>query len=504
MDKCTWKSESDKCPRPKLANSDYCLFHKPNKDQIESTLFWEVLNIDYFKYLDTKTLRLIRLHASYDQATLKEYPELSLLLSTGIIQTNFNQEITKLLGESIKKARATFVTSCNNPVLGSQILRFYDDSLIHGYDSGFFIGFVFPQTNYVFNYKINPKGLVNGRNFSFSECVFEGAAIFENYNFREYDVQFKNCEFKQQISFYRSTFNHCLKFENSNLDTRNWMPKTTPFQEATINGAFVSFEGGSICSLFGIRVSEFTDIIIEEDVIIANEDRPVGDWSQFRNHYNDILFIAKRQAERTGNVSLINRYEENLKKFKFNYFELHDDLIEISAVLQKRRQYIQHEDEWNDFVKDALGFKGYRVLDQTRGGHSGAGINAGELDIEVCNNYGNPFSILEGLKVNKLGKADKAYIVLHIDKLIHKYDTSGHQKNFILVYCSNENFDKFFKDYQDFILTGLNTHPDFSGNFYIKKATEIASPMADIRLLDCEHNRNNKGVNITHIVIKAN
>jgi hypothetical protein len=503
MEKCIWKSrlESEKCQRPNLPNSEYCLFHKTDKSENQSLLFWEVLNIDYFQFLNKEEFNVIRAPVGYDFIALKEYPELVNLVATGIIAVKLNYVETCLIGELIRRARKYFVSNHKNPVLANQILEVYDNSLIHGIDSGFFIGFVFPKIPNEFSYKINPKGLVNGRNFVFDECIFEGTAIFDNYNFQEYDVKFKNCVFNQVISFYRTTFNHCLIFENCNLDTRCSLPKRKPFQEATINGAFVSFKGGSICSLFAIRLSEFTDIIIEEDVTIANENRAVGDWSHFRSHYNDILFIAKRQAERTGNVSFINRYEENLKKFKFNYFELLEDILEISTVMQKRMVYTQHEDKWNDFVKDALGFKQYQVLDQTRGGISGSGKNSGELDIEVCNNYGIPFSILEGLKVKTL---DKAYIVKHIDKLIHKYDTSGHEKNFILVYCARSNFNKFFENYQHFIASELNTHPDFSGNFTMNESCEIACPKTDIRILECKHNRNGKIVIIAHIVIKAN
>jgi hypothetical protein len=350
-----------------------------------------------------------------------------------------------------------------------------------------------------FDYQVNDSAMINGRSFVFSEAIFEGIANFEEYNFKEYDVKFDSCQFKQPISFSGAQFHKCVTFKKCNLHNSAGIIGKQTFYNSHFSGEFLHFSGGSLCTLYGIKLSEYTDLIIDEDVDTPNYSRIIGYSAQRKNIRDEIFTIAKKQAERTGNISLINKYDDSLRKFRFNYQVLLDDLIEIGTVLQKRIHTRQHEDLYNDFYKDALTFKGYIAQDQTRAGSSASGKSAGELDIEICNDFGIPFSILEALRLKSL---DRTVITTHINKLLHKYDTSGHEKNIVIVFCEIDKFDDLVSGYNTFLSEKLNTHELFEKEYPTVSTSEIAIGKTDIRVFECKHKREGKEVSVYHILIK--
>lgn len=501
MEKCCWKSSlSDKkCNKPKWEDNQFCLFHKPNKNQKESILFWEVINLNYFQFLPEQILPFLKIGMDITDNALIQYPELNSLIATGIIHTQLNEEQSMYWGSEIQKARNKYISTSLDPMFAKEVLKLYDIAHLHGNESGFFIGFIFPCLSVKFNYIVNDSGMRNLRKFEFTEAKFEGFANFEDYNFKDYDVVFTSCQFEREISFSYSQFNKCVSFNNCYLNTRYYFAGKYPFLNANFSGEFIHFNGGSLCPLYGIKLSDYTDLIIDDNVDIPNEERPIGDSQRTKNIRDEIFTIAKKQAERTGNISLLNEYDDSLRKFRFNYITLLDDLIEIGTIFQKRMHTRQIEDLYNDFYKDALVFKGYRVLDQTRAGSSGSGKSAGELDIEICNDFGIPFSILEAYRLSSL---TQDVIVNHINKLLHKYDTSGHEKNIIVAYCEIENFNDLITKYELFLKNDLNTHKDFEKKYLIDTITEIATEKTDIRVFECKHKREGRKNSVFHIMIK--
>jgi hypothetical protein len=501
MEKCNWTSKlyDEKCSKPKWESSGFCLFHKPNKDQRESKLFWEVININYFQFLPQQLLPILKAAISFTSDAYDQYPELFRISATGTIQIELNSEQSISLGSELRKARNQYVLTSFNQSFAVKVLELYDIAHLHGNESGLFIGFVFPHFTMQFNYIVNESGMRNSRSFAFYEAKFEGFANFENYDFGSYDVIFNSCQFDREISFSNAKFNKAVNFDNCNLNTQYGFIGKLPFSNALFSGEFLHFKGGSLCSLYGIKLSEYTDLIIDEDVEIPDELRNVGTSNFTKKISDEIYTIAKKQAERTGNISLLQKYDENLRKFRFNYSVLLDDLIEIATVLQKRIHTRQIEDLYNDFYKDALAFKGYRVLDQTRAGSSDSSKTAGELDIEICNEFGIPFSILEAFRLSSL---QKDIIVTHINKLLHKYDTSGHEKNVVIAYCELEKFDELVSSYELFIKNDLNTHGKFQKMHLVNSISQIATEKTDIRVIECKHIRENKIISVYHIMIK--
>ncbi|MCT7489407.1 hypothetical protein N5T63_10890 [Aliarcobacter cryaerophilus] len=144
---------------------------------------------------------------------------------------------------------------------------------------------------------------------------------------------------------------------------------------------------------------------------------------------------------------LLDNYSLDLDVF-FSYEKLEKDLIEISLVLMKNRKSIYLEDEnlINDRYRDALHFKGYIVNDQTRAGESKSGKSVGEIDLEVKNKDTN---ITESLiEAFELKTDNRKVIEEHYERIIKKYDTSGNENNFILVYTKYSKFVSLWEKYK--------------------------------------------------------
>lgn len=144
---------------------------------------------------------------------------------------------------------------------------------------------------------------------------------------------------------------------------------------------------------------------------------------------------------------ILDNYSLDLDVF-FNYEKLEKDLIDISLVLMKNRKSIYLEDEnlINDRYRDALHFKGYIVNDQTRAGESKSGKSVGEIDLEVKNKDTN---ITESLiEAFELKTYNRKVIEEHYERIIKKYDTSGNENNFILVYTKYSKFVSLWEKYK--------------------------------------------------------
>jgi len=388
MSKCSWKSKdkTKDCKRHPFKDSSYCLFHKKNKNKFEAFIFWEVININYFKFLDGRLINYLNQAFSVTENSLKEYPELNLLLSTRKVNLILSEKESLCFGASIRKAIYILKQQYGNSDIANEIIIEYKQSGLHGYYAGDFNGFVFPKGKVNFDFKVNPSSMMNFFGLlNFEETVFEGSALFINYNFNNYKVYFKAVAFNREVSFKNSRFDGDVNFINTKLYTMYNIIGETTFKNTVFSGDLLSFSGGNLCTLAGIKMSGHTDIVIDDDVVIPNFERIVGNIGAKGHNKiirDEIFHIAKKQANRTGDVSLINRYETQISKFRFNYGALVEDLIDIAIVLQKRltHTYLK-EDMYNDFIVDALRFKNYHTSDQSRGGRSGKEKSAGELDI---------------------------------------------------------------------------------------------------------------------------
>jgi hypothetical protein len=128
------------------------------------------------------------------------------------------------------------------------------------------------------------------------------------------------------------------------------------------------------------------------------------------------------------------------------------DLISLILILQSRKHLDLDENEWNDYLTDLLRVKQYYVADQSRSGFSGSTskkkVNSGELDITIrdLTNNGIIKTIIEAFKLSSCGKNNKS-IQDHINRLIERYDTSGNEENYIIVYSISSDFSSLWNKY---------------------------------------------------------
>ncbi|MDJ1503499.1 hypothetical protein [Xanthocytophaga agilis] len=178
------------------------------------------------------------------------------------------------------------------------------------------------------------------------------------------------------------------------------------------------------------------------------------------------------------------------------------NLIDVCLVLQGNKIYWQVsadgdndaeaklEDNRNTFVATVLEAKGYFIKDQTRWSRSNTGKAPGEIDIFIRDKNKRPLSIIEALNLDSL-KED--YLKLHIDKLF-KYDTTGLEHNFILVYVTAKKFDSFSTNYLNFIEKHIY-------KYSLMSVQEENYEYTDIKVFKATHLRNGKEIVLYHILL---
>ena len=157
----------------------------------------------------------------------------------------------------------------------------------------------------------------------------------------------------------------------------------------------------------------------------------------------------------------------------FDYAKLTKDLFTLSCLLTESRNAImdENEDLTNDRFKTGLQAKEYSVSDQSRGGQSASGLQAGERDLVIRNSQTDVVEAI--IEAFVLKHHDTNVINSHLEKLVKHYDTTGNQHNYVLVYVKTTNFHQLWEKYKALIdgfedtsdehnksqvLTGRSTH----------------------------------------------
>jgi small GTP-binding protein len=108
------------------------------------------------------------------------------------------------------------------------------------------------------------------------------------------------------------------------------------------------------------------------------------------------------------------------------------------------------EDKRNRRIRDDLQMLGYDVKDQTQRGLSGTGRGIGELDLLLCNDRKEPWTIIEALRVSSGTKTEWNK---HLDKLVANYNYFGASCLYLLTYVDSDedDFHRIWKGYQQHI-----------------------------------------------------
>jgi hypothetical protein len=264
---CQWKSEDgrNKCGRNVYGNSEYCIFHKPDKTNQEAAIFWHVLNFDPFGALppEVKSIFSTNFFFKGDSQLLKHF------VKTGICSFALDEPKTLIVDKILENSIEAYLNHISpDKAYQEEILNQWRGSGLHGSNSGFFEGFIFPASGGPFNYKYL---LLNQMHtFYFIDNKFEGPCWFEGYDFGNNYVQFVNVKINRQVSFENTVFRRDIIFKNTSLNTGYEFLGKYPFFNANFMGQELKFVGGSIANIYGINISENTNLRIDDDVKIAD------------------------------------------------------------------------------------------------------------------------------------------------------------------------------------------------------------------------------------------
>ncbi len=156
-----------------------------------------------------------------------------------------------------------------------------------------------------------------------------------------------------------------------------------------------------------------------------------------------------------------------------------------------------YENHINDFLFSLLRMRlGYRwsVGDQSRGGSSGAGSDAGERDAIICFDS-TPHAIVEALV---LGFAEKSKIESHLSKAMSEYNPSGLSAVFMLVYYRGTRFEEFWQRYFNVIDTMSVNGCELQKNER-QPFPEEELNAANIRVTRDAYRRNSRAIRVFHI-----
>lgn len=175
------------------------------------------------------------------------------------------------------------------------------------------------------------------------------------------------------------------------------------------------------------------------------------------------------------------------------------DIQDQAVRMLERKSSQRLEDLHNDILTEFLRQKGYQATDGTRSGRSK--LRVGEIDIMIRKKNGTPFSIIEAFRLKSCGVNNKT-VAEHLDKLLHDYDTAGHERNFVIVYAEAKNFVGLWANYQNY-LNELNGKSAFRATFPLisfKERTDISNK-SSIKIGVAKHRREGTIIEIYHVFI---
>ena len=291
--RCIWKSTlipeyalGHQCERDAFDNSDFCLFHKPDKDQTESILFWECIN--YSNY--------------------------------------------KILFETIYKSRVT-----NN----IQLLEGLDPKAvqyckygINQRNHGDFTGFSFPQNDLSRGFASSnlfddPEiqifkfvSIFSGEKIIFDEAIFNCGISFSGYKFLEF-TSFRNTRFEKSMDFQNSIFYNGVIFKNVKFASTSILP----FYGTKFGGVSCTIISNKMgVSLFGCEFGHHTSFKLEIDLNGSEFSEKAFRLaakhaiSQLNYEEGDKYEFLERKNHRLSIISWNSMFKKRLLKSNIRYY----------------------------------------------------------------------------------------------------------------------------------------------------------------------------------------
>ena len=171
---------------------------------------------------------------------------------------------------------------------------------------------------------------------------------------------------------------------------------------------------------------------------------------------------------------------------------LSQTLIHVLSGLQGIAGHMRtEEDSRTAFLAELLRVRGYFINEQAPRGRSQAGLDLGQLDMEIRGADGKQMAILEAFNLKYL---DKKVISDHVQK-IFGYDASGLKENYILVYGESAQFNDLWRKYLDYLPQVPFPYP------LIGKIDEQHTDYAEIKSARSRHRRNDTETVLIHLFV---
>ena len=140
------------------------------------------------------------------------------------------------------------------------------------------------------------------------------------------------------------------------------------------------------------------------------------------------------------------------------------------------------EDKRNRRIRDDLEMPGYNVKDQTQRGLSGTERGVGELDLLLCNDRKEPWTIIEALRVSSGAKNQWNE---HLDKLVANYNYFGAPCVYLLTYVDADEAD-FMRIWNGY-LSHIPKHNPGKFSYCENSITDLESPNY-LKTAKCRYN----------------
>jgi hypothetical protein len=406
--KCTWenKDKTDKCNRDVFNDSPYCLFHKPKKSNEESLLFWAVINFDPFNSIRADLRNIFYQNFSFDFGAGIDFGNsvsiLKYFIKPGIITYNLNNDQKSNLELGIDFSISNYLQNTGiDPHFYQTIIEQWKISGLHGSDSGYFNGFIFPAEG-IFNYKYFRLNQMNL--FDFAEVIYESQCRFDNYDFGRNNVHFIDVHINRQISFENAIFSGSVIFKNTNLNTQCEFNGRYPFYNTNFQGQNLTFDGGSIANLYGIKLSENTNLVIEDNVKVLEIRLEYMADIGMVNAEKETFLIAKNQAEKRGEYDFSSKYLQLEKKAE------RKQLILFYKERFKRKNKLEGTIQKSKYLKDKHFYYSYlkfiwNFLSEKTVGYGERPTRALFSSVAFIIFYGLIYSLFNLLKESDLGRS---------------------------------------------------------------------------------------------------
>lgn len=167
--------------------------------------------------------------------------------------------------------------------------------------------------------------------------------------------------------------------------------------------------------------------------------------------YEDLLFAQEMGEslipcrELRKRIPLVNILKQSGHSADKAQDKLLTDIVHACEMLQDdRTTWNKSEDERTTYIRNLLQAKGYIAMDQSRGGVSTGGEQAGELDLDIRLEPDVRWTIFEALNLSGSTESRLKYWDAHLDKLLDNYNSTGCPFLFHVTYlsCSKDSFTK--------------------------------------------------------------